>query len=137
MKRWLTGAAVAFAVGALAIVAVVASARPATGARVCVVIETIQSWNPVDQWTVVVGTADGQNYKVTFAGPCPHMKWSVLTRVEARASARRCLSSGDIMIFGRGGRRPDNTFLEETRCAVASVEAIATKPPLPPARPPF
>jgi hypothetical protein len=136
MKRWLRRIVMAAPVGVLVMLSLAASAQQPQRGRFCLLIDTITSWNPVDAWSVVIGTSAGQNYRATFAAPCRHMKWSVLTRVEARLNAGRCLGTGDIMIFGRGGRRVDRTFVDEDRCIITSVEPIETKPPLPFPRPP-
>jgi hypothetical protein len=51
------------------------------------------------------------------------MSWSVLARVETRlTTATVCLSRGDVIVFGRGGRRADDSFKEEERCGVDTVE---------------
>jgi len=129
MKMGVVSVAVGVsATAALTLLPIVLTAQPRMPIRSCAVIETIVSWNPVDQWTLVVG-AQGSNYRVTFAGACHHMKWSVLARVEARPTVNRCLAAGDAVVFGRGVRRGDGRFQEENRCVVSSVQAIDTKPP--------
>lgn len=100
----------------------------------CARIQSIDDWRPVDNRTIVVQSS-GKSFKVTFSSPCPHMKWSVLARVDTRATtSTACLSHGDVILFGRGPRRADNSFEQEERCAVKEVEPFEESLP-PPASP--
>jgi hypothetical protein len=91
---------------------------------------SIDDWKPVDKTSIIVSTGPQHSYKVTFMSPCYHMKWSVFARVDTRPTTEvACLSRGDVMLFGRGPRRPDNSFEQEERCVVKSVEAMETTAP--------
>jgi hypothetical protein len=125
---------IAFALGLAAVCAVGAvpafAADDAPKSSSCAVIRSIDNWQPADKDTVIVSTGPSHHYKVTFAGSCLHMKWSVLARVDARRSSGLCLSAGDVIVFGRGG--VPQHFEAEDRCMVKSVERIE-KPAAPPA----
>jgi len=113
------------AVAALAATLPAAAADTAANSSVCARTQSIYDWTPVDSSTIIVRTSPNRGYKVTFVSPCYHMKWSVLARVETRpTTASICLSRGDIILFGRGPRRSDNSFEQEERCVVGAVEAI-------------
>lgn len=89
----------------------------------CARSQSIYDWRPLDDGTIVVRTSPAKSYRVTFTAPCRHLKWSVLARVDTRpTSATACLSRGDVILFGRGPRRPDNSFEQEERCVVQTVE---------------
>jgi hypothetical protein len=115
----LLAAAIALALPAAAL------ADPAPAPSSCARTQSIYDWTPVDQSTIIVRTSPNRGYKVTFAAPCYHMKWSVLARVDTRpAGSTICLSRGDTVLFGRGPRRAGNSFEQEERCIVSAVEAI-------------
>jgi len=88
----------------------------------CAVINSIDDWKIVDRTTIIVSTGPTHNYKVTFLGTCPHLKWSILARVDTKPSTGMCLSAGDTIVFGRGGA--PRHFEEEERCVVKSVERM-------------
>jgi len=115
----LSGVSIALGLSATA----AADETPASSS--CARTQSIYDWTPVDTSTIIVRTSPSRGYKVTFAGPCYHMKWSVLARVDTRPTTMAvCLARGDVILFGRGPRRPDNSFEQEERCVVNSVEAI-------------
>jgi len=113
------GLACAFALAPLA-------AADAPKPSSCVIVNSIDDWRILDDSAIVVSTGPSKEYKVTFAGTCRHMKWSVLARIEARPSTALCLSSGDTIVFGRGGT--PRHFEEEERCMIKSVERLETPP---------
>lgn len=101
----------------------------------CARTQSIYDWRPLDDGTIVVRTSPSRSYTVTFTSPCRHLRWSVLARVDTRpAGAMACLSRGDVILFGRGPRRPDDSFEQEERCVVQSVEPY--EEPAQPAPPP-
>lgn len=117
-------AALSCAVTVLAL-ALPAAADDTPAPSSCARTQSIYDWTPVDTSTIIVRTSPNRGYKVTFATPCYHMKWSVLARVATRPTAAPiCLSRGDVILFGRGPRRPDNSFEQEERCVVNAVQAI-------------
>lgn len=128
MKTGFRRATLALPLCLAALLPLAASGQQPTRGPRCLVIGTIESWNPVDQWTVIMGSK-GNNYHVTLANACTRMKWSVLARVDARTAAR-CLGPGDTLVFGRGSRLGDGRFREEDRCVVSQVTPIPTKPAL-------
>ena len=101
----------------------------------CVRTQSIDDWRPLDKWAIVVRTSPSKSFKVTFSSPCHHLRWSVLARVDTRpTTATACLSRGDVILFGRGPRRDDDSFEQEERCTVKSVEPFGEPAP-PPASP--
>ena len=92
-------------------------------ARLCVSTRSIDNWKPTGRAEMIVWTSADKRYKVTFMAHCANMKWSVFARINTRPTGTAiCLSRGDVIIFGRGPRNPDDTFSEETRCTIKSVE---------------
>ena len=133
MKSASTKVLFALAMASASPAAAIADDQPAKPSS-CARTQSIDDWKPVDESTITVRTGPGHSYKVTFASPCYHMKWSVFARVDTRpTTAAACLSRGDILLFGRGPRRADNSFEQEERCVVKSVEAIETTQDAPPA----
>jgi Family of unknown function (DUF6491) len=116
-------------------VAAADEAATAETAETCVRTQSIDDWRPVDRSAIIVRVSTSKSYKVAFASPCKHMKWSVLARVDTRPTAGApCLARGDIILFGRGPRKADNSFEKEQRCTVKSVEPFE-EPAQPPASP--
>lgn len=108
--------------------------------RLCVSTRLIDNWKPTGRAEIIVSTAPDKHYKVTFMAHCAHMTWSVFARVNTRPTGTAfCLSRGDVIIFGRGPRKADDTFAEETHCTIKSVEPYlepVTEPAAEPAHQP-
>jgi hypothetical protein len=121
----------AFAVAAIAAISsAVADDKPNQMTPVsCVRTASISDWKPVDATHIIISTGPQHDYRVAFTSRCYHMKWSVFARVDTRPTRdMACLSRGDVMLFGRGPRRSDNSFEQEERCVVKSVEAVQAEP---------
>ncbi len=132
MRTTLTKVVLALAMATASPASAIAADQP-TEPSSCVRTQSIDDWKPVDKSTIIVRTGPDHSYKVTFASRCSHMKSSVFARVETRpTTAIACLSRGDIVLFGRGPRRADNSFEREERCVVKSVEPIETTKDAPP-----
>lgn len=102
--------------------AALAADTPASD-RLCVNTRAIENWKPMGREAILVWTSPARRYKVTFTGHCANMKWSVFARVETRPTGvLACLTRGDVLVFGRGPRAADDSFVEESRCVIRSVE---------------
>ena len=132
LNRLLSYAAFVSAIGCAG---VVIAADQAGAPASCVRTQSIDDWRPLDDGSIVVRTSPAKSFKVTFTAPCRHLRWSVLARVDTRPTgATACLTKGDVILFGRGPRRPDDSFEQEERCVVKTVEPYEEpKPTTPPA----
>ena len=109
------------------------AADQATPPASCVRTQSIDDWRALEDGSIVVRTSPSKSFKVTFTAPCRHLKWSVLARVDTRPTgALACLTRGDVILFGRGPRRSNDTFEQEERCVVKSIEPYEEPQPTPP-----
>lgn len=103
----------------LAILAVVPFLPTASPPAPCVAIATIDHWQFVDEYTVVVEGAERRRYRITFTKACPDAKTGTLALIQRQPNADACLAAGDSIIFAH--RTSPTNFKYDESCAIKTI----------------
>lgn len=89
----------------------------------CAIVQTVDSWQDVDESSVILETSPHRRYKVTFTAPCPDVKRAVLALIQRAPSAGMCLAPGDAIVFARRSPAGPKNFDYDERCVIKTITA--------------